>query len=502
MTTFGDVHIRQVIENSTNMKEVFDFVLKENYKNGVVLRYVKNDEAIAVNGYSFFSDLCKLAFALQQKEYKRAHLGIIASNSYEYLLLYSAIVYSGNIAVLISKDSGEDQIYDECELADVDAVFVENAFAEKVNAVCRRLAIPSYDLKKSIDSALSMNETGVVENITEREDLITIFFTSGTTGKSKAVAMSNRSIFSIMLSPTFPYDGQMIVLPLHHVAAMTMYLSALGVIRETHISSGIGSFIRDLKLMQTDCTLVVPMLLKILLVRLKNAGWDQKKLGWNLKTLACGGAAFPVEVIEDCIKAGIIITQFYGMTETGGGGLYSQMTPENRFSVGNKVLYGHEVDIIDGELVIKSCRQMLGYYKDPEGTANVFYDGWMHTGDLARKDEDGYYYLVGRKKNLIILSNGENVSPEEIEAKIDQCADVAESMVYGDKKFLHICVYPNIEHVKSEQEKKEIQERIHSYVRQYNESVPTYKQIRFVEFRDTPFNRNAVGKIVRDKNLE
>ena len=126
----------------------------------------------------------------------------------------------------------------------------------------------------------------------------------------------------------------------------------------------------------------------------------------------------------------------------------------------------------------------------------------MHTGDLARKDEDGYYYLVGRKKNLIILSNGENVSPEEIEAKIDQCADVAESMVYGDKKFLHICVYPNIEHVKSKKKKKEIQERIHSYVRQYNESVPTYKQIRFVEFRDTPFNRNAVGKIVRDKNLE
>lgn len=498
MNTFIDIHRRQVIENSTNMKEVFDYLMKEHYKNGIVFRYVRNNKVEAVDGYSFYADLCKLSYTLQQKGYKRAHLGIIASNSYEYLLLYSAIVYSGNIAVLISKDSSEDQIYDECELADVDAVFFENTFAEKVNAVCNKLLIPSYDLKKSIDTSLSDNEMGMVENSTEREDLISIFFTSGTTGKSKAVAMSNRSIFSVMLSPTFPYDGQMIVLPMHHVAAMTMYLSALGVVRETHISSGIESFIRDLKLMQTDCTLVVPMLLKILLVRLKNAGWDQKKLGWNLRTLACGGAAFPVDVIEDCIKAGIIITQFYGMTETGGGGLYSQMTPENRFSVGNKVLYGHEVDIIDGELVIKSCRQMLGYYKDPEETAKVFYDGWMHTGDLARKDEDGYYYLVGRKKNLIILSNGENVSPEEIENKINQCVDVAESMVYGDHKFLHICVYPNTEHVNAEQDEKEIQERIRSYVKRYNSSAPTYKQIRFVEFRDTPFSKNAVGKIVRD----
>lgn len=498
MTQFGDVQIRHTIENSTNMKEVFDFVLQQQYKKQPVFRYVRNSEVIVVDGEQFLHELRGLAFWIQQRGYKRAHLGIVSSNRYEYLLLYTAIVYSGNVAVLISKDSNESQIYDECKLADVDAVFVENPFAEKVNSACSRLSISVYDLDKAVDEMSSAPAMGNVENSTEREDLISIFFTSGTTGKSKAVAMSNRSMFSVMLSPTYPYDGQLIVLPMHHVAAMTMYLSALGVIRETHISSGVEYFIRDLKLLQTDVTLVVPMLLKILLVRLKNAGWDQKKLGWNLRTLACAGAAFPPEVIEDCNKAGILITQFYGMTETGGGGLYSLMTPENRFSVGNKVLYGHEVDIIDGELVIKSCRQMLGYYKDPEETNKVFYDGWMHTGDLARKDEEGYYYLVGRKKNLIILSNGENVSPEEIERKINMCEDIAESLVYGDHKFLHICVYPNMEGIESEQAEKEMQERIRGYVRQYNADAPTYKQIRFVEFRNSPFERNAVGKIVRD----
>lgn len=498
MTGYENVQMRKTIEGLTNMKEVFDFVLKENYRNDNVFRFIRNNETVTVDGYGFLDVISKTAVVLQNQGYRRAHIGLIASNSYEYLLLYSAIIYSGNVAVLISKDSSAEQMREECELADVEMLFCDAVTAEKVRKVSSELIIPHYDLKKSIEIFLSSEVTETAQNSTEREDLITIFFTSGTTGKSKAVAMSNRSILGMMLSPTYPYSGQLIVLPMHHVAAISMYISAMGVLAETHIGSGIENFIRDLKLLETDCTFVVPMLLKIMLIRLKNAGWDQKKLGWNLKLLACGGAAFPTEVIEEFDKAGIKMPQFYGMTETGGGGTFSIMTPENRYSIGNRILYGHEVDIVDGELVIRSCRQMIGYYKDPEETKKIMYDGWVHTGDLAQKDEDGYFYLVGRKKNLIILSNGENISPEEIETKINISEDVSESLVYGDQKFLHVCIHPAVNENVSKQELEEIKNRIRKHVEKYNNDAPTYKKLRFVEFRDTPFEKNSLGKIIRD----
>lgn len=498
---FENAQMRKTIENSTNMKEVFDFVLKDNYKNEIVFRFLRGNEVVAIDGYTFWASLEKISSALQQKGYRRSHIGIISANCYEYLLLYSAIIYSGNVAVLMSKDNSAEQIEDESMLADVDLIFCDKASSEKVRFVCNKLSIPYFNLIESLDAFCALNSENYVENTTEREDLITIFFTSGTTGKSKAVAMSNRSIFGMMISPTYPFTGQLIVLPLHHVAAMSMYISTMGILAETHICTGIENFIRDLKHLKSDCTFVVPMLLKIMLTRLKNANWDQNRLGWNLKLLACGGAAFPTEVVEDFEKAGIKMPQFYGMTETGGGGTFSIMTMDNRFSIGNRILYGHEVKIVDGELVIRSCRQMLGYYKDPEATNEIMYGGWMHTGDLARRDENGYFYLTGRKKNLIILSNGENISPEEIENKINLSEDVSESLVYGDQKFLHVCVFPSIDETVSDETIKEIQDRIRKYVEEYNKTAPTYKQLHFVEFRDKPFEKNSLGKMVRNNTV-
>lgn len=497
-----NIEVRSRIEDCVNLKEVFDYEMTDVFKDRVVLRYIQNNEAVAVMADTYHLAVRRLASALQKKGYNRSHIAIISANSYEYLLLYTAIVYSGNVAVLISKDSSEDQIKAECELADVNAVFSDALSAEKVNSVCRDLGIDFYEIKSGIDTLCSDDIPETIENNTGREDLITIFFTSGTTGKSKAVAMANRSMFNMMTSPTVKYEGHMVVLPLHHIAALSMYLSTMGTGNETHICSGIENFIRDLKLFQTDCVLVVPMLLNILLIRLRKAGLDQSKLGWNLKIVGCGGAAFPADVIEDFNKAGIELPQYYGMSETGGGGLWSIMTPENRFSIGNKAVYGHVADIIDGELVLKSKRCMLGYYKDPEETKKIMYDGWVHTGDLARIGEDGYYYLIGRKKNLIILANGENVSPEEIEAQINTCEDVTESIVYGEGKFLHICVYPAAIEDASVEEVEAIKERIRKHVERYNEDAPTYKQLRFVEFRDTPFNKNSAGKIVRDNRSE
>ena len=131
---------------------------------------------------------------------------------------------------------------------------------------------------------------------------------------------------------------------------------------------------------------------------------------------------------------------------------------------------------------------MLGYYKDPEATAEVIdADGWFHTGDLARKDEDGYYFLIGRKKNLIILDSGENISPEELEGMVEKCPAVQECIVKELGKKIGVVVYCEKEH----------QQTVRDFIAQMNRTVPLYKRIGVVEFSETPLTRNATGKLVR-----
>ena len=131
---------------------------------------------------------------------------------------------------------------------------------------------------------------------------------------------------------------------------------------------------------------------------------------------------------------------------------------------------------------------MLGYYKDPEATAAVIdKDGWFHTGDLARVDEDGYYYITGRKKNLIILDSGENVSPEELEGMLEKCPAVQECIVKELGKKIGVVVYCEKEH----------QQTVRDFIAQMNRTVPLYKRIGVVEFSETPLPRNGVGKLVR-----
>jgi long-chain acyl-CoA synthetase len=135
---------------------------------------------------------------------------------------------------------------------------------------------------------------------------------------------------------------------------------------------------------------------------------------------------------------------------------------------------------------------MMGYYKDPEATAQVLRDGWYITGDLCRQDEDGYLYLTGRKKNVIILSNGENVSPEEIEAALLQCSAVREVMVGVEAGLICAAVYS----------KPDDRQNISNHVHSYNATVPFYKQVQKLNFLDAPFAKTEVGKMIRRSVLE
>ena len=200
-------------------------------------------------------------------------------------------------------------------------------------------------------------------------------------------------------------------------------------------------------------------------------------------------AMFDPQVLLDMANNGMFVIQCYGATETCGAGIINFAQDAKHIGAvgqGSKLM-DYKIEP-DGELCMRGDCVMLGYYKDPEGTAEVIdKDGWVHTGDLARVDEDGYYYITGRKKNLIILDSGENISPEELEGMLGKCPAVQECIVKELGKKIGVVVYCEKEH----------QQTVRDFVTQMNRTIPLYKRIGVVEFSETPLPRNATGKLVR-----
>ena len=199
-------------------------------------------------------------------------------------------------------------------------------------------------------------------------------------------------------------------------------------------------------------------------------------------------AMFDPQTLMDLHDHGMVISQLYGSTETTGGGLINfAEDAEHIGSIGKDD--GHcEIKLDNGELCMRGGDVMLGYYKDPEGTAEVVdAEGWFHTGDLARVDEDGYYFLTGRKKNVIILGSGENVSPEELEGLLEKCPAVKECLV--KEKGKKICAVVCCEEAD--------QQTVRDFITETNRTLPLYKRMSAVEFSAQPLPRNAMGKLMR-----
>ena len=326
-----------------------------------------------------------------------------------------------------------------------------------------------------------------------------LMFTSGTTGLSKGVMMSERNLFSAghvlwaisaqladKIDLTKPLPSHYMVLPMFHLGAFIDLFSTTVMGWPLNLGSDIRNFYRDIQKMPSQIMSVVPMIMNALHKDVMRGHRD--RLG-DLWVPIGSSAMFDPQVLLDMAHNGMFVIQCYGTTETCAAGIINFAQDEKHIgAVGQGSEYMDYKIEPDGELCMRGDCVMMGYYKDPEGTAEVIdKDGWVHTGDLARVDEDGYYYITGRKKNLIILDSGENISPEELEGLVEKCPAVRECIVKELGKKIGVVVYCEKEH----------QQTVRDFVAQMNRTVPLYKRIGVVEFSETPLPRNGAGKLVR-----
>lgn len=383
--------------------------------------------------------------------------------------------------------------------------------------------------------------------------LASIVFTSGTTGKGKGVMLSQANIGLDMTLGMYNFDitrKTLHVLPPHHTFGSTVnYVGHLSQGCEVYISSGIKHVSDEIREQQPTHLILVPAFLEVMnrkiwttarksgkegLMKammkvsdcLRKVGIDiRKKLfssvlsafGGKLELIICGGAKLDEEIINTFDSLGITILNGYGITEC------SPLISANRNkyrkpgSVGTPILACRvKIDNPDengeGEICVKGPNVMLGYYNNPEATAEVFdKDGFFHTGDYGKLDEEGWIYITGRKKNLIILSNGKNVYPEEIEADLQKVEGVTEVVVYAgesrvqkDKITIVAEIFPDAELLK-DKGITDLQEYFETLVKSLNAKMPPYKAVKRVKLRDSEFQKNTSRKITRfniDKTID
>ena len=383
--------------------------------------------------------------------------------------------------------------------------------------------------------------------------LASIVFTSGTTGKGKGVMLSQANIALDMTLGMYNFDitrKTLHVLPPHHTFGSTVnYVGHLSQGCEVYISSGIKHVSDEIKEQQPTHLILVPAFLEVMnrkiwatarkdgkegllkaMIKVSNFlrkfGVDVRRklfasvlsaFGGKLELIICGGAKLDEEIIRNFDALGITILNGYGITECAPLISANRNKYQKPGSVGTPILACRvKIDNPDengeGEICVKGPNVMLGYYNNPEATAEVFdKDGFFHTGDYGKLDEEGWIYITGRKKNLIILSNGKNVYPEEIEADLQKVEGVSEVVVYAgesrvqkDKITIVAEIFPDAD-LLAHKGISNAQEYFEDQVKALNAKMPPYKAVKCVKLRETEFQKNTSRKITRfniDKTID
>lgn len=536
---------------SNNSGTLREFVLDKckKYPGNTVFQFRDKDKEIINISYSDLEkDISAIGTYFLNKGYSNKHIAIISENSYDWIRLFFAITFSGNVAVPIARDLGESIIAENLINSDCEYVFCSKKSAKILDAVrnnndeLKLTVYPMSDLDAIVQEGkelLDKGDSSFTKYTCSPEDVAAIYFTSGTTGSQKCVQLTHGSLaFNIeagreRLSSAVHRDHILVVLPLTHVFSFIIMCYIFHCGRYGFICSGIKSFFVDINEIKPDIIGVVPLFLETIykevynelessgrmkaykrLCAISNALLKVKidlrtilfkqirsKFGGNLRQVIAGGAPLSQSIIDEFHTWGIDIVLGYGITECSPVISVSDYVDSIPDSVG-KPFDGLEVIIDDpddkgiGEICVKGPTVMKGYYNNPSETEKALKDGMFHTGDLGYLNDDGYLFVTGRIKNLIILANGENVSPELIENKIMEHTIVKEVLVYQKDNQIVAEIFPNKKYI----EKNNIEnagDKLSEVINKVNKDLPTYARVGRIEVREEEFIKNSSKKIIR-----
>ena len=536
----------------------------------IAYRYYVGKEIKDMTYMQLHDNVCAAAAAFDTMGLKGQRVAVIGDTSPQWITTYMAALASGCVIVPMDKELDVNEICKFLDIVEAKAIVYSKSFNEKFvdasqnNKTGVQYFIPvtpaydaTFDAKViSFDQVMAKgNERLAGEGyafpaIESHETMAEMLFTSGTTGTSKCVMLSQKNIFAAVNAACesvcfTPDDVIMSVLPVHHTYELMCVLAASLYGIEICINDSLRHVLKNLQVFKPTGLVLVPLFLNTMYKKIwseaERTGKDKvlktalatsktllsmgidvrRKLfktvldsfGGRLDHIICGGAKLNPDLIAAFEDFGISVFEGFGITECSPltnvtpyynrkYGSIGPSVPCCRCRIADPQPGDHGYP--EGELQIKGDNVMLGYYNNPEATADAFTeDGWFRTGDIAYKDEEGFVYITGRMKSVIVLENGKNVFPEEIEEYLDEIEAISECVVIGrkaensDEVILTVVAYPNYEKLPAGATEELVHETIYKQIMQINRRLPSFKQMKALEIRTTEFEKTTSKKIKR-----
>lgn len=491
---------------------------EENYRDLPAVRWLKGQEICELSYGQLGEKLAGVRKGLFAQDFTKANIAILGTSSMEWVCAYMGIITGRNTAVPLDAALPPADLIELLIRSNATGVFLDPKFeklAAPIRAKCpniRKIWMLSGNEVEGTESLESLMESGrAVEStpVPEEEDLSMIVFTSGTTGKSKGVMLTQKNLYTnveAILYKTDPGLVFMSVLPVHHAFCLVMdWLQGFMMGAVICINDSLLHMVKNMSIFKPDVMLMVPLMIETIYKRIKAAGdvppavIAQKVFGGKLKTVFTGGAHLEEYYIDEFEKYGVQVLEGYGMSECSPVISSNRVHDFKKGSIG-KPLPNVEISFENGEILVRSTSVMKGYYYMEEETKEALKDGWLHTGDKGYMDEDGFLFINGRVKNLIILSNGENISPEEIEGKLALNPLISEVVITGENNGLTARIYPE-DALTKDMPAEEVKAALQKVLDGFNREQPTYRQISRLVVREHPFIKNSSRKILRTEVL-
>lgn len=553
-----------------NIREIIKNAVKKHPENKAFILKEKKDKEIIYKDITykqFDEDIDGLGTALINMGLKGKRIAIIGKNRYEWILSYLSVINGTGIVVPLDKGLPEAEVESSLVRSKADCIIFESSYIEMISNIKanNKTNVSKFicmdddqeeftKLSELISKGKKLleegNDTFITSTINATEMSI-LLFTSGTTSASKAVMLSHKNIASNICAMTRcedirSTDSNIAFLPFHHTFGCTGILMFLSVGATNVFCDGLRYIQKNLVEYKVSTFVCVPLLIesiyKKIMQEIDKTGQTKKvefglklskillkfgidirrkifkqiidKLGGEIRMVISGASGIDPKVAEGFRNFGIYVAQGYGLTETS-----PVLAAENfkYFKSGSTGLPmpGVEIKINNpneqgvGEIIAKGPNVMLGYYENEEETNKVLKDGWFYTGDLAYIDKDGFIFITGRQKNVIVLKNGKNIYPEELEALIGNMSYVKECMVYGKEKDDDLVVSAKIvydpDYMKEKFQKTEeedIKQKIWEDIKEINKTMPNYKHIKNIVVTDKEMIKTTTAKIKRFEEMK